>query len=102
MYVYKYQYVDIHIYYIYIYIYIYRCIYICIYIDVYIYVYIHIYIYKARSIHSQESWEIFFSVKNCLLLEVVVVAPVAAVEGFPGSAINNKSKSRIKEISSDF
>ena len=78
----------------YIYMYIYRCIYICI--------YTYIYIYKARSIHSQESWEIFFSVKNCLLLEVVVVAPVAAVEGFPGSAINNKSKSRIKEISSDF
>ena len=78
----------------YIYMYIYRFIYICI--------YTYIYIYKARSIHSQESWEIFFSVKNCLLLEVVVVAPVAAVEGFPGSAINNKSKSRIKEISSDF
>ena len=78
----------------YIYMYIYRCIYICI--------YTYIYIYKAISIHSQESWEIFFSVKNCLLLEVVVVAPVAAVERFPGSAINNKSKSRIKDISSDF
>ena len=72
------------------------------YIYMYIYIYIYIYIYKARSIHSQESWEIFFSVKNCLLLEVVVVGPVAAVEGFPGSAINNKSKCRIKDISSDF
>ena len=76
----------------------------CIYIDTYIYMYIYMYIYisKARSIHSQESGQIFFSVKNCLLLEVVVVAPVVAVEVFPGAAINNKGKCRIKDISSDF
>ena len=86
MYVYKYEYVDIYIYILHIY----KCI------------YIYIYIYKARSIHSKESWQIFFSVKNCLLLEVVVVAPVVAVEVFPGAAINNKGKCRIKDISSDF
>ena len=65
-------------------------------------IYIYICIYHAKRIHSQESWQIFFSVKNCLLLQVVVVAPVVAVEGFPGAAMNNKSKCRIKEISSDF
>ena len=69
---------------------------------IYICIYTYTYIYKARSIHSQESWEIFFSVKNCLLLEVVVVAPVVAVEVVAGVAINNKSKSGMKDISSDF
>ena len=72
------------------------------YIYVYIYVDIYTYICKARSIHSKENWQIFFSVKNCLLLELVVVAPVAIVEGFPDAAINNKIKCRIKDILSDF
>ena len=86
MYVYKYEYVDIYIYITYI----------------QMYIYIYIYIYKARSIHSKESWQIFFSVKIFLLLEPVLVAPVVAVQVVPSVAINNKSKCRIKEISSDF
>ena len=68
----------------------------------YIYIYIYIYIYKARSIHSKESWQIFFSVKNFLLLEPVLLAPVVADKVVPSVAINNKSKCRTKEISSDF